>query len=1081
MVFARLADLIIRRHKAIIIAWIILLLIALPFAPYVGEVLVYEETEMAPNQLDSEKAMEFISNEFGDVMSAASTIIVLTSDDVLDGETKDAIYRIEKELFNASHDGRIQGRVTSDSLYTLLTDYSAGLMTGMSEGIGEGKLYVNLTANLLFGLPLEFQNLYWQANGTAFIIYGMPDTHVQIWQEVRTAHPNWTAEQVDSVSYPLAVTTLLSHPILEGMNASMQAVAWGWFSAYSASWNLTAANTTLTIDPVHRAEVAIEMAFPPFVDTLPLELQGFFNLVRSSFDLDVWDNYHLLNQFCSSIFMAGIDEGAVEYFQFFYAEWNSTDQAPDQTGYELMVTFAVAEYADSLGGEEGELVLVVFLELGFSHWNDTETQTSLVVGMVSQETQSSEWVVWEVEALGDSPSFAQIYGLAERVVRNTSVKEFPMPVPGALIGSMVNTPENDTTMIALSYDSTSAASDSVELVRNIAHSISSEYVGLTPYVTGGDAIANDIDYAFDQDMERIDPVALVLILVIIGIFFRSVVASSIPPLSIGIAIGIAMALVYFIGSYLMSIHYSVLAIMITAMLGAGCDYCIFILSRYREERINGLSKEESVRTAVEWAGEAVTTSGMTVMIGFGVLALGRFSLLQSMGMSLALGILVALLVALTLLPSIIYLIGDRLFWPSKPKLQRKVDEPLTDKKMGYFGRSARFAVKNAKVIVLAALLISVPTTYLVLTLETSYDFIAGMPDTESKEGLEVLGEGFGQGRIEPTFMAINFTSPVLVDDRFDMNSLDVVENVSIDLASLPHVQEVISPTRPLGEPINYHNLSEYSPLVAAEYMVIMEGMVGENRTAVLVQVILKTEPFAKESIDLVTKIREVGHNATVEYASVQGAYTTGSTAVMFDISQMVQEDFGQMRVVVILGIYIVLMVVLGSVLIPLRLILTILLSISWTIAITMLVFIHFAGTPILWMMPMVLFVVTMGLGMDYDILLTTRIREEVSKGRSDREAIVEAVERTGKIITICGLIMAGAFATMMLSSTALLQQFGFALAFAILLDAIIVRIYLVPAIMVLLEGYNWWAPGRLQRVRREEKLNKKRSKKIDED
>lgn len=1082
MVFARLADLIIRRHKAIIIAWIILLLIALPFAPRVGEVLVYEETEMAPNQLESEKAMEFISNEFGDVMSAASTIIVLTSDDVLDDDTKDAIYRIEKELFNASHDGRIQGKVRSDSLYSFLTDYSAGLMKGMSEGIGEGKLYVNLTANLLFGLPLEFRELYWQANRTAFIIYGMPDFHVQIWQGVRALHPNWTVEQVDSASYPQAVAALQSHPILQGMNASMQAVAWGWFSAYSAAWNLTAANTTLTIDPVQRAEAAIEIAFPPFVATLPLELQGFFNLVRSSFDLYTWDDYHQLNQFCASLFMAGIDEeAAVEYFQFFYAQWNATDQAPDQIGYELMVTVAVAEYAESLGGDEGEMVLVVFLDLGFSHWNDTGAQTSLVVEMVSQETRSSEWVVWEVEALGDSPSFAQIYGLAERVVRNASVNEFPMPVPGALIGIMVNTPKNDTTMIALSYESTSVASDSVEVVREIVYSISSEYVDLTPYVTGGDAIANDINMAFDRDMERIDPVAIVLILVIIGIFFRSIVASSIPPLSIGIAIGMAMALVYFIGSYLTSIHYSVLAIMITAMLGAGCDYCIFILSRYREERINGLNKEESVRTAVEWAGEAVTTSGMTVMIGFGVLALGRFSLLQSMGISLAIGILVALLVALTLLPSIICLLGDRLFWPSRLKLDRKADEPLTDNKMGYFGRSARFAVKNAKVIVLAALLISVPTTYLVFTLETSYDFIAGMPDTESKEGLEVLGEGFGQGRIDPTFMAINFTSPVLVDNEFDMNSLDIVENVSLDLASLPNVQEVISPTRPLGEPINYRNLSEYSMLVAAEYMVIMEGMVGENRTAVLVQVVLKTEPFAKESIDLVTKIREVGRNATVAYASVQAAYTTGSTAVMFDISQMVQEDFDQMRIVVILGIYIVLLLVLGSVLIPLRLILTILLSISWTIAITMLVFIHIAGTPILWMMPMVLFLVTMGLGMDYDILLTTRIREEVSKGRSDREAIVEAVERTGKIITICGLIMAGAFATMMLSSTALLQQFGFALAFAILLDAIIVRIYLVPAIMVLLEGYNWWAPGRLQRVRREEKLNKKRSKRIKED
>jgi RND superfamily putative drug exporter len=636
---------------------------------------------------------------------------------------------------------------------------------------------------------------------------------------------------------------------------------------------------------------------------------------------------------------------------------------------------------------------------------------------------------------------------------------------------MVNVPSNDTTMIILTYESSSVAGDSVGVVRDVVHSISSDYQGLVPYVTGGDAISLDINEAFDRDLEKIDPVAIVLILVLIGLFFRSIVASSIPPLSIGIAIGVAMAGIYFIGSYLTSIHYSVLAIMITAMLGAGCDYCIFILSRYREERMNGLSKEESVRNAVEWAGEAVTTSGMTVMIGFGVLALGRFALLQSMGISLALGILIALLVALTLLPSIICLLGNRLFWPSKIEIEEReksISEDIRET-VGYFGKSARFAVKHAKVIVLAALLISIPTTYLVLTLETSYDFIAGMPDTESKRGLEVLGEGFGQGRIEPTYMAVNFTTHVLDGDEFDMESLDIVENISHDLASLPYVREVTSPTRPLGDPINYRNLSEYSPMVAAEYLTLIKYMVGENRTAVLIQVVLETEPFTKESIDLVTEIRSVGRNATVAYPTVQRVMTTGSTAIMSDISEMVQEDFSQMQIVVIVGIYLVLLVVLGSVLIPLRLIVTILLSISWTIAITMLVFIHVVGTPILWMMPMVLFVICMGLGMDYDILLTTRIREEVSKGKNDKEAIVEAVERTGKVITICGIIMAGTFATMMLSSTALLQQFGFALAFAILLDATIVRIYLVPAIMVLLEGYNWWAPGRLQRVRREEK------------
>jgi RND superfamily putative drug exporter len=192
---------------------------------------------------------------------------------------------------------------------------------------------------------------------------------------------------------------------------------------------------------------------------------------------------------------------------------------------------------------------------------------------------------------------------------------------------------------------------------------------------------------------------------------------------------------------------------------------------------------------------------------------------------------------------------------------------------------------------------------------------------------------------------------------------------------------------------------------------------------------------------------------------------------MSDIEALMDDNMDEMRVIVIVAIFILLLIVLGSVLIPATAIISIGLSISWTMAVTMLVFQFVKGQPIMWLMPIILFVVLMGLGMDYNIFIITRMREEVLKGYSDRVAIRRAVERTGGIITACGVIMAGAFGTMMLSVMGMLQQFGFALFFAILLDAFIVRIYLMPAIIVLLKKYNWWAPGPLQRVRRDEDGN----------
>ncbi|MFP4171099.1 MAG: MMPL family transporter [Methanomassiliicoccales archaeon] len=1053
--FGRLADAVVRRHRLIIIFWIVLLLVALPLAPQLENVLVYDDTEMAPGDLRSERAMDFIRDEFGGEVEGADIIVVLASPDVLDNHTRSAIYSIQRELFNATHDGRIQGKMDVSSLYSRLTDYSAGLLMDLSRSIPEVQEGVNGTADMVFGLPMQFRNVFQEANVSSYILYGIPSLHLSIWQELNASSPG----EVDQEAYDQTVSALQSSEVVANLNSTMRALAWDWFKAYVSAWNISAIE-----DPQRRAEESIANAFPGPISRLSDHANDLFQALRERFCLGNYSDFHDLSAFALSQLERSLDptdgSSPSEYLEIFYPRWNASSSPGED--FRRIVDLSAREYGQELGGEAGELVAVVNRELGLADWNDSAARESLAAQVVSDRTGAAHRVVGEVLDLGPSPSPGTLYDMARELAWNTPLDNFPLPIPSALMADQVNPPANDTTLMYIQFQDLHAAEDSVGMVKGIVHSTTGDQV--TALVTGGAAISEDMSDSMNRDLERIDPVAVVLILILIGLFFRSVVASSVPPMSIGLAIVISMALVFLIGEYLLAIHYSVLAVMITAMLGAGCDYCIFILSRYREERLKGENPESSVRTAVTWAGEAVATSGMTVMIGFGSLALGRFGLMRSMGIGLGLGILIALLVALTLLPSILTLLGDRLFWPTRLDGEERRTKG-GDRVTAYFARSARFSVKHAKAIVLAALLISVPATYLALTLDTSYDFIAGMPDNESKRGLEAMGDSFGEGRINPTLVAIDFSSPVFEGGEFDLARLDRVESISQRLANLSNVREVTSPTRPLGEPIEYGNLSAYSDITAQQYRHLMRGMVGENDTSVLVTVVLTAESFAPESIDLVTEVRQV-LSSQASLGGVQATYVAGGTANMYDISTMVQEDFDTMRWVVVGGVYLVLLVVLGSVLIPLRLILTILLSISWTIALTMLVFIHLVGTPILWLMPMIVFVVTMGLGMDYDVFLTTRIREEVVRGYDDREAIVRAVEGTGKIITACGLIMSGAFASMMLSSTSLLQEFGFALAFAILLDATLVRIYLVPAIMVLLEGWNWWAPGRLQRVGR---------------
>jgi RND superfamily putative drug exporter len=1090
--FKGLARLVSKRYKAIIVLWILLLIPAVYFAPQATNVVSYEETQMVPSDLESEVAQKFINSNFPGSGGQATTIIVLTSPDILDNQTKLVVNEISNDLIlNKSYPGgpidttgNVSVRV--DSLYSVLQSYTFTFLAQLHSGYQVARDLTNLTGFMLYGLPLQFQSAWYEVNASAFMLYGPASVHAENWNLINSTTPGPVAT-TDRAAHNATLLWIYSNPTFAAMNATQQMLVLGWYEAFNTTWTMTASNPVLVANPSLRAQTAIDLAYGPFANQpliSPL-VRGFLNLTKASFTLGTWSDFHAQSLMAYGLVKSNLDAMLVSvpasqvilvptYLDIFYAQWNSSIAPPDPIAFRSMVQNSAIAFSSAIGGTMGQTVLAIYYGLGWDGWSNATSISRVAIGMISQQAQARAWLVAEVAALPSDASVSELFNLANHVVTNSSVRDYPLPILDAIITSFVNSPQNTTMLISISYESSDAkfGQKAVPQVREVVKAIVAGAPGMHYYVTGGDAISLDLETSTMEDISRIDPVTILLVLILIGLFFRSFVASSIPPMVIGVALGMSLAAVFFIGTYIMSVHYSVLALLLTSMMGAGCDYCIFILSRYREERRRGLNKEEAVRTAVTWAGESIATSGATVMIGFGVLSLGRFSMLQSMGISLALGIGVALLAALTLLPSVVMLIGDRVFWPAKmiPGLVKQGET--------YFTRAAKKSIKHAKLIVVLTLLISIPTTYLAFTLETSYDFIGSMPDTESKQGLSAMSEGFGAGRITPTQVALNMSVPVYANGNFSIEALNSIENISSELAGLTNVKVLTSPTRPLGQLITYANLSSYPANQQLEYKGLMLQMLGANNTrAVLISIIFVGEPFAKVSIDSIQQIRAICHQFNEQDAVVTGAFVAGGTASMYDISNLVQGDFNYMEIVVIIGIYIVLMIVLGSIISPLRSILTILLSISWTLATTIVLFQYVLNVSVLWMIPMVLLVMCLGLGMDYDIFITTRIREEAQKGRETNDAIVHAMRNTGGVITACGVIMAGAFGTLLLSQGSLLREFGFALMFAILLDATIVRIYLVPAIVSLLGKWNWWAPGRLQRVGREEKLRLKEARK----
>ncbi|MGE0014605.1 MAG: MMPL family transporter [Candidatus Methanomethylophilaceae archaeon] len=707
-----------------------------------------------------------------------------------------------------------------------------------------------------------------------------------------------------------------------------------------------------------------------------------------------------------------------------------------------------------------------------------------------------------------------------------------------------------------------------------------QVVAITTFVTGTAAIGYDAEVAAMGDLAKIDPFTILLILVLVGLFFRSIISAATPPMTIGFAFGITLSLVFALGQ-VMSIYFITEMLILVTMMGAGCDYCIFILARYREERRYGKSHEESLHNSIVWAGESIATSGASVIIGFGALSLCSVPMVSTMGIVLAAGILIALIAALTLITSMLSLVGDRMFWPSKAETFREGSKAMNGwygkvsrLGAGYFHKSARFSQKHAKAIVAAAVLVTVPAAYVATTAETSYDFTSTLSTGESYEGLKEIEGYVGGGFLMPNYVIVEF------DDS------NAVATLSYDTSGVPHLTwndngsygKIVELTGQIGEIDNirvstsvakWYDMSleddsileaalaseEYTALVyavsaypdevkgallshgaagialsympaeaspyataaltgmgmdvlllesmrtmmssgstdaienyigthpvmpsltleAMEYAApVMDAMInymggalggdiaagtGGQLTFAKITAATVSSATSNESMDTIATIGGMVDAFRAENPGTLCSWVTGSPAVMYDLSNSVGEEFSYIELVVVILIMLLLFFVMKSYLIPIRSVLTVVMSIVWTLALTHLIFSNMLGIGVVWLIPIILFVICLGLGMDYDILLTTRIKENVMHlGMDNDKAIYEAVTHTGSVITICGLIMGGAFGTLMLSSMPMMQEFGFALCFAIMVDALLVRTYIVPAVMHMLGRWNWVGP-----------------------
>ncbi|HVH09796.1 MAG TPA: MMPL family transporter [Gemmatimonadales bacterium] len=585
--------------------------------------------------------------------------------------------------------------------------------------------------------------------------------------------------------------------------------------------------------------------------------------------------------------------------------------------------------------------------------------------------------------------------------------------------------------------------------------------GFDVMVTGFPALDHDVRTISTEDTERGEAHALPLTLLVLIVAFGALVAAALPVIVGVVAITIALGLVAIAARYT---PMSVFVLNITTMvgLGVGIDYSLLIVTRFREELNRGLSPADAAIRTVETAGSAVVTSGLTVVVGFAALVTTPLFDTRSVGIAGLLVVAVAVLLATTFLPAALAILGrgiDLPRWLARP-LARFHSPAGWERWARWLGHRPWRAVAVGGTVIA---LLTFPLTQIRLGLPATNWF---PPESESGRALALLREMGASGVIQPVRVVVQLPEG---ESAISARRLPGLKALTDSIRKDPRVREVRG-VASMGAPMSTLQLAMFysDPEEArSKNPKFYDSYLSADSRVTLLDVIPADTVSLTGLMDVVRRVRRMVSHSIRGLAGAE-ILVAGFAASNVDTQRQLLERFPQ-TVGLVLGITaLMLFWAFRSLLVPVKAVLLNLLSVGGAFGLTVLVFQHGYGgsffglegpTEAIWaVVPVMVFAIVFGLSMDYEVFLLTRVKEAFDKtGRNDH-ATMEGLSATASTITSAALIMILVFGTFAFTRVLAVQLIGFGLAAAVLLDATLIRMVLVPAIMHIAGGWNWW-PG----------------------
>lgn len=724
---------------------------------------------------------------------------------------------------------------------------------------------------------------------------------------------------------------------------------------------------------------------------------------------------------------------------------------------------------DSIYSTEYSLLasLVPSLVYQVSQVNASVGSWEMASSILANETASSfeSSPLFTVNAVGLGSLLSSLSGGASApglsaaiaaVVQNETFAQYPLVISDSLLRSFVS-PDNGTMIVVYNFSVPPTASMIAAFRSDITHS-NVPSLG-TYYVTGSAVLTEDISKIFGPVVGITVVPGVLASLAIVGILLLAPLAAIIPVLIGGIAIAIALPSIYYgidvVGHGTLTFLTPALTILLT--LGLAVDYSVLQLRRTKEERTNGKGLEDSVSVSVRWAGQAVLTAGITVLVAYIVMAVANVPLFSSVGTAIAIAVSILILAALTLLPALELTLGDRLFWPGL-----KRTKAVQRNKVSRMNRLGEATLKNKLAIIAIVSVFALGAVAVVAKTPTGSDILKLFPNFQSNEGLSVMESALGSSVVAPSVIVVTTPTPIVYgQDQFNQTLLNEIELISSTASTVHGVSTVSGPTRPYGSPFNYSSVQQLPEPERSQYLVGMLSDIGKNNETAQILLGLGSDAMGQSSIDSLLKVESA--ISSDHLAGGVKVYYGGQTQSTIDSNDFLNNILPQVIAVLAASVYVILLIQLRSAFTPVRLVFTILCSVAFSSALLIIVYYYAQGLPILDFAPLFVVVTMLGVGIDYDIFFVTRIREEVLGGKSDNDAIKTALNKVWVTIFGLGLVLSTVFSSLIATRIALLGEIGFVVAAAVLIDVGVVILFFVPALMGLAERYNWW-PSKIGRA-----------------